>query len=409
MQVGQQRIGPAIQAVGGGNDACQPFPYVGRQRDVIDHLRGGPYAGQRIADVVRHHRHQRAQRGLLLGTQQRFAAGRQIGRHRIDRVREPDQFGRTALRHPVLQLPATDVAGGLHDGGKRLGHGAAQIAPEHDEDDGGQQQRQGEQPGHHRLQHAEPAIDRATLLLQLAFELAKPLFEIVEGATLQLQVEPTALGTRRVGRRAQQHFAVTAHALVSQTQRIDGRPLLGPAHLAIDEVEVAIDVVGVMRELERRADVAEKGVVEHLLDLTIEAAAHLQYLRAHSGQPVAFAGGVLPQLQPAPPHRAGKQQQTEIERRVTQLQSFQGMRFTDEMAGQGPDTPHGWSAKTVQETRPEPGGVRRPTTTGAAVTRGGSARTRHDDGATSPARSTGAAEPMSQAEGPTEVHSRVAD
>ena len=90
---------------------------------------------------------------------------------------------------------------------------------------------------------------------------------------------------------------------------------------------------------------------------------------------VAFAGGVLPQLQPAPPHRAGKQQQTEIERCVTQLQSFQGMRFTDEMAGQGPDTPHGWSATTVQETRPEPGGVRRPTTTGAAVTRGGSART----------------------------------
>ena len=45
----------------------------------------------------------------------------------------------------------------------------------------------------------------------------------------------------------------------------------------------------------------------------------------------------------------------------------EGMRFTDEMAGQGPDTPHGWSATTVQETRPEPGGVRRPTTTGATA------------------------------------------
>ncbi|EEF24398.1 conserved hypothetical protein, partial [Ricinus communis] len=155
---------------------------------VVNHLCGGAYAGQRVADVMRQHGHQQAERRLFLAFNQRVAAGGQVFGHFINFSRQHRQFLCTGFRHLMTQVAGTDGIGGLHDVVNRPDNGVFQDTARIHDQDARQDQRQRQHGNRVASGIIQPVLDFALFYKQQGFGALGNLFIVPENAGFNILV-----------------------------------------------------------------------------------------------------------------------------------------------------------------------------------------------------------------------------
>ena len=325
-QVRQQRGHPSLQPIDGLDDrppALGEVPGLACPR-FVHHLGGGPDAGERVADVVRDHRHQGPEGGPALRLDQNALALGELAGHLAEGRGElpdlPGAFG----RDPVVEMAPADLDRPIDQIAERDDEARLQAAPR-------EQQERHREHHRHRHHHRRPPRPARALRVERLPARCGDGFEDRQGA-LQLAEHPLLvsgveeLHARRLGDLVgigEHLLHVVEHDAIGVVEVVHGGALV----LAVGELpelrEVSGDLPPVSGVRLQRGRVFGQPGVGDLVKLAVRVAPHPFGQAGQLLDARRLLGGLGPE--PGPQPGQGRRHQDEDEERgfVEQQQTLE--------------------------------------------------------------------------------------
>ncbi|OIQ82454.1 hypothetical protein GALL_357680 [mine drainage metagenome] len=261
----------------------------------VSHLGDGTDARQRVADVVRQHRHQRALRRLFLAAYQRFPAACEVRGHLVDCLCQRAQFCGAGLGDFVVQPACAELRSGVQDGGYGPDDGALQKNARKEQQQDCKDHRNAQPKQRGTLCRFQPVFQVVPFQGQQALGMCGNGFIAAEHAGFDAGVE--GLFQRIVGLSlvaVQDAAGFGQKFAIALLQFFDGILLF----LAIGQLAQLLEMLS---DLERVAVIFHPGLrigqkigVEQLLHLSIEVATGLLDFLNQRVDALRFLRGLLP-------------------------------------------------------------------------------------------------------------------